>query len=73
MSRPPALPSRLPLLALLLGLLLAPLMVSPATAQGLPEPLRKSLRDDNPVVAVVNGTEIYWNDVVLSALDLPAE
>jgi len=74
MSRPPALPSRLPLLALLLGLLLAPLLaVSPATAQGLPEPLRKSLRDDNPVVAVVNGTEIYWNDVVLSALDLPAE
>ena len=54
----------------LLLLLLAPL---PAGAQGLPEPLRQSLRADNPVVAVVNGTEIRWNDVVLSALDLPGE
>ncbi len=45
----------------------------PAAAQALPEPLRQSLRDDNPVVAVVNGSKIYWNDVVLSALDLPAE
>lgn len=56
---------------LLLVLLL--LLPAAAAAQGLPEPLRKSLRADNPVVAVVNGTEIRWNDVVLSALDLPAE
>lgn len=44
-----------------------------AAQQALPEPLRKALREDNPVVAVVNGSEIHWNDVVLSALDLPAE
>lgn len=74
MSRPIALQSRPLALGLLLALLLATLTAwGPAMAQGLPEPLRKSLRDDNPVVAVVNGTEIYWNDVVLSALDLPAE
>lgn len=65
------------LLCLLLGLaaaqpLLGPL-AAPAMAQPVPEPLRKSLRADNPVVARVDGAEIRWNDVILSARDLPPD
>lgn len=42
-------------------------------AQPVPQALQKSLRDDNPVVARVDGEPIYWNDVILSAVDLPPD
>jgi peptidyl-prolyl cis-trans isomerase C len=64
------------LLARLLPLLLVLLLPLPAPAQsggGLPQPLAQALNEDDPVVAVVNGVEIRWNDVVLSALELPTE
>jgi len=66
----PTMPRRLllPLLALLLALLAAP-----AAAQSLAPVLRELLRDDNPVVAEVNGTAIRWNDVIYSAQSLPEQ
>lgn len=58
----------------LLPLLLVLLLPLPALAQsGLPQPLADAWNDDNPVVAYVNGAEIRWNDVILSALGLPQE
>jgi len=39
----------------------------------LPQPLRAALRDDNPVVAEVDGVPIRWNAVVRSAASLPPE
>jgi peptidyl-prolyl cis-trans isomerase C len=61
-------------LAVLLLLLLPGLAPAPAAAQqGLPAPLAEAWSEDNPVVAYVNGVAIRWNDVVLSAVGLPAE
>lgn len=60
-------------LVALLCLVLAFGALTPAAAQPVPEPLRKSLRADNPVVARVDGAEIRWNDVILSARDLPPD
>ena len=57
-----------------LCLLLLLLLPFPTAAQqGLPAPLAEAWSEDNPVVAYVNGVEIRWNDVVLSAAGLPAE
>lgn len=62
------------LIARLLPLLLILLLPLPAAAQGgLPPPLAQALNEDDPVVAYVNGVEIRWNDVILSALELPQE
>jgi peptidyl-prolyl cis-trans isomerase C len=62
------------LIARLLPLLLVMLLPLPAAAQGgLPPPLAQALNEDDPVVAYVNGVEIRWNDVILSALELPQE
>lgn len=65
------LPSLLPLLLVLLLPFAAP---AQSWAQsGLPQPLAEALNEDDPVVAYVNGAEIRWNDVILSALELPRE
>lgn len=65
------LPSLLPLLLVLLLPLPAP--AQSGAGSGLPQPLAEALNEDDPVVAVVNGAEIRWNDVILSALELPRE
>ncbi len=65
----PLLPRLVALLCLLAWTALAP----PAAAQAVPEPLRKAMRADNPVVALVDGEEIRWNDVIASAADLPPD
>jgi len=60
----------------LLLFLLLPLLLSPGLAaaqSGLPQPLAEAWREDNPVVATVNGVDIRWNDVILSAAELPPE
>lgn len=71
-------PQSLLRLFLLLLALLAPLPAAdPSAAQSasqhLPQPIAEALNPDNPVVAYVNDVEIRWNDVVLSALELPSE
>lgn len=58
----------------ILVFLLALLLPFAAAAQGgLPQPLAEALNEKNPVVALVNGVEIRWNDVIYSAIELPPE
>jgi len=55
------------------AILLGSLLAGPAAASEpqLPPVLKAMLRPENPVVAIVGGQQIRWNDVIRSAANLP--